>query len=401
MNGVCHSGLIAAALALSVACTNIEATSTAPVYERRIEQVEQYLDRLAPILSGNVLSVEQRAELAAVIRSGQSVPQVVRVHLDAWSTKPFLQKVARDFVERTLSLSGARDGIDFGQPGNLAELIVRDALPWREILTHDACVGADLEPADCGTGAPFASGVVGTRAYMVSRAGRFNLTRAGNMMGAFTCKHYPMPDTFEPRLAKEMLIPMFASDSPDVEKDKQGPDEFGNGFACYSCHGQFGAHAQLFVRFDQNGIWHEDATGLQDSEGELGRSTDGLYASHFINPEEASLPRSQILGQPVENLPAAAKVVAASPEFLQCAADGFLTYALGLAVDTHLPGDLLREIASNIAASQSAGDAKFADILIESLGHPRVIAGATADLFKSQDPSPGASPRGVEPDEQE
>ncbi len=28
---------------------------------------------------------------------------------------------------------------------------------------------------------------------------------------------------------------------------------FGNGFACYNCHSQFGAHAQLFVKFDEQG----------------------------------------------------------------------------------------------------------------------------------------------------
>src|SRR5690606_27769046 len=118
----------------------------------------------------------------------------------------------------------------------------------------------------------------------------------------FACQHYPLPDTLEPRVDRERLITMFRANTPDEQEDPSAADAFGNGFACYGCHGQFSSHAQFFVRFDQEGMWREEATGIQDPEGELGRATDGLFASHFTDLEESKSPRSQMFGQPAEDL---------------------------------------------------------------------------------------------------
>lgn len=341
-----------------------------------------YLGDLAPMLLGRVLSPEEKSWVVQRVQDGAPTEEVVRTALEAWAEDPFLAETARDYVQQTLSVSGQSGDVDFELPGNLARFLVLEERPWQELLTADTCIGGDLRPTDCGTGAPFAAGVLGTRAYLASRASRFNLTRASTMMAAFACQHYPLSEGLEPRLPREQLISMFRADTPEDQENPDVADAFGNGFACYSCHGQFGAHAQFFVRFDETGLWREDATGLQAPDAELGVSPGGLFTSHFADPAEAALPRSQMLGQPAEDLAEAAAILAASPEFLQCTANGVLDYTLRLDERSKVPRDLLVDIAEEIAAAESA---TFQRILVASLAHPRVIDAATAYLHEADD----------------
>lgn len=373
--------LAAAFAALSlIACTGSGLEQEAPEGPAQDAIALAYLDRLAPILVGRVMSADERSWITERAAEGMSAPEMVRSALTAWVDEPFLAETARDMVQNLLAVSGKRDDINFELPGNLARHVVGQKLPWSEILTADYCVGDDLSQIECDTGAPFAAGVLATRAYLVSRASRFNLTRASTMMGAFACQHYPMSEDLEPRLPRERLITMFRADTPEDQEDPEAADAFGNGFACYSCHGQFSAHAQFFVRFDETGMYRADATGIQDPEGELGRSTAGLFASHLVDPEEAKIGRSQMLGQTAENLAEGAAILGESQAFLECMASNVVDYALGLDERSPVPRPLRTDIAGALPASPT-----FQQIVVEALSHPTIIESATAYLAAETD----------------
>jgi hypothetical protein len=327
------------------------------------DSVRAYLRQLAPYLVSRELQV---AELQAI--EAERFRAITPI-LTAWTKEEAFARAARRMVSQKLYVSGTRDDIDFDLPGNLAEHIVREDLPVSTLLTADYCVDLEGKKRECDTGAPFTAGVLATRAYLVSRTSRFNLTRAGTMLGAFACQGYPMPADLQPRIPAEKLIRMFES---DTETDEEGNPKqtFGNGAACYACHGQFGPHAQLFVRFDSSGVYRPDATGLQDPQGELGRSVDGLYTSHLKEPDEAKEEKSQVFGRAVENLRDAAKVLAESPTFVPCQVRNLLEYALRVGTTVPVAADVLAEIATSASAN---GDPTFATLVIETFGHPRIV----------------------------
>ncbi|MCB9601117.1 MAG: hypothetical protein H6722_00200 [Sandaracinus sp.] len=313
----------------------------------------------APALVERGLSAEEVATLEA---DPTRLPEIVR----AWGEEPALARSARRLVERALAVSGTeRDGIDYGVPGRLVEAVVRNGEPWGHILTRDRCVDPSGADVDCDSGAPYAAGVLTTRAFLAVRAGRFNLTRAGTLTHGFLCSNYPMPESMEPRLPRDTLLPMFraltAAEQTDPEAAMSG---LANGFHCYSCHGQFGAHAQLFVRFDTQGRWHEEASGLQNPDGMPGESFDGLMTSHLIEGL-ASDERSQMLGREVANLGEAAEAVAEHPEFLRCAVEKIVAHAVPTtSVD--------RRFSTEVAATLGE-DPTFVDLVVATLTHPRFV----------------------------
>lgn len=322
------------------------------------DAARRYLGRLAAILAGRVLAP---AELGAIAANGGDA---VGPLLAAWVREEGFAGAARLLIQRQLSVSGARDGVDFELPGNLAAYLARRDLAWAMLLTADFCVGTDDRPRACDSGAPYASGVLATRAYLASRASRFNLTRASTMLGAFACVGYPMDLALQPRVERASLLSMFQAESPEEQTDPRAAGGFGNGTGCYTCHGQFAAHAQLFVKFDALGRFRPTATGLQDSAGELGRSTDGLYVSHFAEPSSAASERSQMFGRPVQNLAEAAAALAASERFVPCAARNLVSFALGAPGVLAVDGDVLGRIAAAAGQEPSLGRiavAAFAD----------------------------------------
>ena len=183
------------------------------------------------------------------------------------------------------------------------------------------------------------------------------------------------------RQAKDTLIPMFRAMTKEEQTVPEAANGFGNGSACYSCHGQFSAHAQLFVRFSQDGLYHPEATGLQDPENELGRSINGLYTSHFVDPGAASLEISQVYNQLVDSLVDAGRVLAESPPFYPCAARNVLEYSFGMseaeAVD--IDPKLLAELTARAHArdlrlrGDAAAGPTFGDLFVVALTHPRVL----------------------------
>lgn len=321
-----------------------------------------YARRLVTSIAGRTLTPD---ELGALERGGAAL----RPMIEAWLGEAGFAETAKSYVSLKLKASGQRDGVDLDLPGNLAAYLVRNRRPHRELLTADFCVDGKGGKIACDTGAPYAAGVLGTRAFLANNASRFNLKRARTTMQTFACLDYPMPQTVQPSLPRDVLIPLFQTDKP--------PDgtagAFGNGHACYACHSQFGAHAQLFVRFDEAGKWHADATGAQDPQGEPGRSTGALFTSHMLRAEEASSEASQVFGKRVANLPEAARVMADHPRFLSCSTRSLLGFAFGLpdSALVDIPDEVIDDVVA--AARRAEPEPTLARLALEAFTHPAVI----------------------------
>lgn len=337
-------------------------------------EVEFYLGRLAPALAGRSLTYEENLQIEA---EGDAA---ISTLLSNWTAEPGFAEAMRNMVSTDLSVSGERDGVDFELPGNLVAQIVRDSLPWSTVLTADYCVTADGEMTDCDTGAPYEAGVLATRAFLISNKGRFNLGRAKKMLEVFACRGYPMEADIQTPLEKEILIPMFRAVTPDEQTVEEAEGGFGNGAGCYTCHAQFGAHAQLFVKFDDSGTWRSDAHGLQDPEGELGRSPDGLYASHFDDPEASKSEFTWMFGQQVGNLRHATEVLADSPLFDRCTAKNLLAHAFGIESGTSQAIDPHLAIALGEAIDGISDEPTLQEIVVTVFTHEDVVRAAVAGV---------------------
>jgi hypothetical protein len=334
-----------------------------------VEDTRDYLSKIAPPLVGRVLDADEQALITA--DAGAAIDPIVA----GWGDEPALALAARALMEEKLSVSGQGAEVDYSLPGNLVEHVVASGLPWSEIVTASSCYDTVGAPIDCDAGAPFTSGVLTTRGFLKSRASRFNLTRSSTLMRAFACQVYPQEETLQPKVPLTDLKPMFAITDLNQASAEDVASAVNTGCACNDCHGQFAAHAQLFVKFDQEGLYRPEATGVQDPEGELGRSTDGLMASHFETPAIAESEASQLFGTPVANLAEAGQVLAEHPIFIQCAAQNVLEYTLridtagplGKAVDS----DMLERIAAR--AEETHVDPTFPDIVHAVFTDPDVV----------------------------
>lgn len=334
------------------------------------ERARVYLSQLAPLLVSREL---EPAELSELKKYGKGAVKAV---LAGWMTSDGLQDAARSLIENKLSVSGTRDGVNFDLPGNLAAYIVRQRLPWKTVLTADYCVDAAGAHTACDSGAPYTAGVLTTRAFLMSRASRFNLTRAGTMLKAFACREYPMETTLQPNLDKSVLIPMFAASNPSEQQDPRAAQGFGNGSGCLMCHAQFGAHAQLFVKFDSSGVYKAQADGLQDAAGELGRSTNNLFVSHMKDPLAAKSEKSQMFGVEVDNLRDAAWVLANSPAFTNCQVRNLIEFVTGIHATAYVSTKVLAEVTAHATANGTA-QPTFPELVLHTFSHPRVIEAVT------------------------
>lgn len=330
------------------------------------EETTLYLRSISQMLVGRPLNTLENEQIAT---EGAAA---IRPILEDWTSSPGFADAARYMIQQKLRASGTRDGIDFDLPGNLVRHIVTNDLPYSTILTADYCIDSAGEETACDTGAPYTAGVLTTRAFLAGNASRFNLGRASRMMQVFACRHYPMEDDLQPRLQKESLIPMFQALTPDEQEVEEAKDAFGNGHGCYTCHGQFGAHAQPFVKFDESGIWVESATGKQDPEGELGRSVDGLMTSHMLVDTEKADEGTQIFGERVENLAGAGEVIADSGVFVPCTVRNVIEHTFGLSdsAGEEIDPKLLSAVAARASAN---GDPGLDEIVVETFVDPRII----------------------------
>lgn len=337
-------------------------------------QVAVYLGRLAPVLAGRSLTYEENHTLET---NGEDA---IAALIGQWVSEPGFAEAMRDMVSTDLSVSGERDGVDFELPGNLVAHLVRDALPWSTVLTADYCVDAAGEMTECDTGAPYEAGVLGTRAFLISNKGRFNLGRAKKMLEAFACRGYPMEADIQIPLEKDILIPMFRAVTAEEQTVEEAEGGFGNGAGCYTCHAQFGAHAQLFVKFDDAGLWQGSADGLQDPTGELGRSRNGLYASHFDDPSAARSEFTWMFGQEVGNVRDATEVLTDSALFKECTAQNLIAYAFGLESGTSQQIDhhLVRALGAELDAISDAPTLQ--EIVVTVFTHEDVVHAAIAGI---------------------
>jgi hypothetical protein len=331
-------------------------------------QALAFAGAVVPMLAGRTLQVSERTAVEA------GGAPALRALLEAWVEEPAFADTARDLISVKLKASGSTANLDATLPGNLAAYGVKNHRPYGELLTSDTCRDASGAAIACDTGAPYTAGVLTTRAFLANTAGRFNLKRARTVLRTFACSDYPLSQTLQPSLARSQLILLFQNDKP--------PDgtsgAFGNGHACYTCHSQFGAHAQPFVKFDSDGRWQANATGEQLAGGEQGRSFDKLFASHLADPAAAGLEASQYFGQPVQNLVDEAKVLAGHPLFLQCAVRSVLAYALGMSESeaNALPESVVEEIVNEATAREAAPT--LARLVIEAFSHPSVVTARRA-----------------------
>lgn len=347
-----------------------EPASDDPLASLDAQTVRDYLAKLAPMIVRRTLSSDELARIEAV--GGDAIPEL----LDTWANEDTLGEAARQLVSERLATGGTRDGIDFDLPGHLAAHLARNDRPWSEVLTSDTCYDAEGTAIACDTGAPYTAGVLTTRAYLVSRVGRFNLTRASTMMHVFVCRGYP--SELQPQVERTSLLPLFQARTAEEQTDERAIGGFGNGAGCYTCHGQFAPHAQLFVKFDSDGTWASDASGVQDPEGELGRSYGGLMASHYLDPGQAASERSDVFGVPVDDLSDAAQVITAMEEFWPCQVRNIIAFGLGLETTFDIDSSILADIVA--AARELAPSPSFGDLVVATFSNPTVVRGVVDSL---------------------
>jgi hypothetical protein len=282
-------------------------------------------------------------------------------------------------MELKLSASGKRGMVDFGLAGYLVRHIVQNKMPWSTVLTSQSCYDENDAAIPCDTGAPYTAGVLTTRGFLAGNEGRFNLSRAHTMLKTFMCRDYPHEDDLQPRVETAKLKLMFRAMSAEDQKVAEAAGGFGNGLACYSCHGQFSLHAQPFVKFDKTGLYLPDATGLQNPAGQLGEGENGTAASHWDSPEFAKLEASQWFGNEITGLAEGAAVISKHDKFRECTLQNLLDLAIGIsaAYDTGLKGlkvdpAFLTEVASSV--SSKVPDPPIQDLAVELYADPRVIA---------------------------
>ncbi|RZA20567.1 MAG: hypothetical protein EOP10_17920 [Proteobacteria bacterium] len=326
--------------------------------------VQTYARQLSSQLAGRPLSEAERKLIAT--EGEAALPALIK----SWVDDPFFSKAFRARVEILIGTSGERDSVDFNLPGNLAQYIVSQKLPMGELLTADYCVDAKGAKITCDTGAPFAAGVIGTRGYLLAHAGRFNLGRANAMMSAFACTHYPMSESLQPRIPKADLIPNFRISSAEEAKEA-GSTGFGNGAACYTCHGQFSAHTQFFVKFDDKGLYKADASGLQSQKLEFGRADNDLYASHFIDPKKSADESSDMFGTKASNLSEAMKAMSSNPAFLQCMVKQVVAHVFNL--DSEVSNKINDKFMEIVAESLSKDEATVQNVYQKVLTHNEMI----------------------------
>ncbi len=323
-------------------------------------ELQDYLKQISSMMTGRPLLA---AEAELVTREGEPGLQKV---LQTWLDSDFFVESSKLMMQTQLGISGNDGTVNYELPGNLMSYLVRQSRPYSEIITANYCVSNSGVQTACDANAPFAAGVLATRGYLKQYASRFNLARAHNMMRQFACLEYPMDPALQVPLQRQDMISMFKVDQ------SPGSNTFGNGTACYSCHSQFGAHAQFFVKFDEFGTYQVSADGQQDPNSEPGRARNRLFASHLESVSLSSVESSQMFGQQVENLKAAASVLAANRNFTECAVRNSIRYFVRLTEgNAAINSGVVKQVTDSLKAKY--GDPNFKQIVLQSLSHPMVI----------------------------
>lgn len=336
-------------------------------------QTLDYMRYLGPALTGRVLSDDEEAKLAT------GAAEAVKPIIEQWVTEPGFADAVRAMMEIRLGTNGKRGKVDFNLAGYIVRHVVKNNLPWSQILTSTTCYDEQDMPTACDTGAPYTAGVLTTRGFLAGNEGRFNLGRARAMLLTFMCRDYPMEDTIQPYIDKPKLKLMFRASNAEEQQVAEVAGGFGNGLQCFMCHGQFSNHAQPFVKFDKSGTWLADATGLQSSSGQLGEGDHDTFASHMEATTDAGSESAQWFGSPVANLAEGAAVMAKNPKFRECAVQQLLDLGVGVdpSFDTKIKGlvvmpKFLEEIAKSV--SDQSPDPTIQQLAIATYTDVRVMA---------------------------
>ncbi|MFK7822733.1 MAG: cytochrome c [Oligoflexales bacterium] len=332
--------------------------------------LRQYLSRLSSTIVHRPLNSSEISSISEISSNPEARDELIKSILSGWVASPRFPPALRKYVESLLRTSGETTEIDYGLPGYLAEYIAKNNLPLSTIITSKNCIDENGNSIACDSGASFGAGVLTTRAFLAANKGPYNLSRAGRLLHSFACKSYPLDTKKEPPIPKKDLIPVFAATNGEG---------FGNGTNCYLCHSQFGKHTQLFVKFDDKGIYQSTASGQQNPDQEVagGHSIEGLYTSHFLPESSAQEEESEFFGTPVKNLREAANVLAKDPEFVNCAAKNILGFYLRLKDTTILSVDeaLFEDITNKTLAIST--DPSFGDLIVSVFTHPEIIRSMT------------------------
>ncbi len=301
------------------------------------------------------------AEVAQIRLTGSAAFAPI---VEKWFLEPEFLNSSQIYIENLLRTSGVTETADYNLPGNLGRDIARKGRPYADLITANSCVDSTGRSIACDTNAPYVAGALTTKAYLTTAKGAYNISRAGKLTSKFLCTHYPIADLEEPKLKVEELIPQFATQS--------GAITFGNGNNCYSCHSQFGLHAQLFIKFDLNGNYISNATGVQNPAATDGFSTNGLATSHLKDPARSGLETTRILGRNVANLADAAQVITQSSRFLPCAVKSMMHHYLRLSSQTEasVKPDLYNDIAKEAKIKQASPS--ISHLLSAIITHPAV-----------------------------
>jgi hypothetical protein len=351
-----------------------------PVTERFVPTPQQALDYmryLGPSLLGRVLTDAEETRITAEAEAA------IKPLVEAWVLEPGFAEAIRSMLETQIGSNGVRGAADFNLPGYIVRHVVRNQLPWSQVVTSTSCYDADDVAIPCDTGAPYTAGVLTTKGFLTGNEGRFNLGRARAMLLSFMCRDYPHEEALQPLVDKPKLKLMFRASNAAEQMVAEVAGGFGNGLACYTCHGQFSSHSQPFVKFDKNGNYVATATGVQSMTGQLGESEEGLMASHWENPAEAGLENAQWFGQEITNLATGAAVMAATDTFRECAVQQLLELGVGLdaSYDNGLEDDIkglyasprfLEEIAGAVQAVSP--DPTIQALAIAAYSDMRVVA---------------------------
>jgi hypothetical protein len=336
-------------------------------------QTLDYMRYVGPSLIGRVLSDAEETQLST------DGIKAVKPIVETWVKEDGFVEAVRAMLETRLGTNGKRGTVDYNLAGYIVRHVVKNNLPWSKVLTSDTCYDATDAPIACDTGAPFTAGVLATRGFLAGNEGRFNLGRARAMLLTFMCRDYPVDKVLQPYIDKPRLKLMFRAENSMEQQVAEVAGGFGNGLACFSCHGQFSNHAQPFVKFDKSGSYIPDATGLQSMTGQLGEADKNLFASHLEDPTQSASEKAQWFGTEVNNLAEGAAAMSKHPGFRECAVQQLLDLGVGLDLgfDTKVKGlavmqDFLTEIASSV--SNTSPDPTIQELAIASYSDVRVIA---------------------------
>lgn len=339
---------------------SLEFKSSAVADSSPNSKVRAYLANLKSALVGESLST---TEINQITANGTSA--VANILYD-WTTSPSFGNSAKSIIDRMLKTSGQKTNINYDFPGNLAKHISEKQLPIGELLSAHYCVDNNNQKVDCDTGSPNNAGIITTRAFLTTYKGVFNISRSVGLM-RLLCEEYPLHSEKEPRLQKVELIDFFASNTGKVQ--------FGNGNNCYLCHAQMGLHAQLFVKFDVDGFYQPNATGLPTTtvDAIAGFSDNGLFQSHLKEANRASLEQTRVFGKTVDSIAEGGKVLAQRPEFLRCMARQILGKTIGM---TDVEQSAFSEVALEYLVDQARmgnNQPTYTGLVVAIFSNPAII----------------------------